>query len=240
MEPLKRLIGELLVLSAVILAVLAAGHPAVAAPVQAASPIESGPSGTSTGTSDGSDGSSGSTSCCTSDGTSDGSSGSTSDGSGSTSDGSSGSTSDGSSGSTSDGSDGSSGSTSDGSDGSSGSTSDGTSDGSSESTSDGTSGSTSGGSDGTSGGPPSTGNGVPIALVSGVGGGLGLVAVFVLWALASPAGKRHRDVRWVKEHLRAVAGSSFDPPSAAIRSRPGAKSVSLGLEPHADHLGNEF
>ncbi len=32
--------------------------------------------------------------------------------------------------------------------------------------------------------------------------------------------------------------SSLGPPSAAIRPRPGAKSVSLGLEPHADHFGN--
>src|SRR6266487_301310 len=84
-------------------------------------------------------------------------------------------------------------------------------------------------------GQSSTGNGSPIALVSGVGGGLIVAILLLLWARVSHTGKRHRDVRWVKEHLRAVAESSLGPPSAAIRPRPGAKSVSLGLEPHADH-----
>src|SRR6266487_1461182 len=87
-------------------------------------------------------------------------------------------------------------------------------------------------------GQSSTGNGSPIALVSGVGGGLIVAILLLLWARVSHTGKRHRDVRWVKEHLRAVAESSLGPPSAAIRPRPGAKSVSLGLEPHADHFGN--
>src|SRR5271166_4725511 len=73
MESLKRLIGGLVVVSAVILAVLVAWHPAVAARASAASAIDSGSSGTST-----------STACCTSDGpspgTSDGPSSGTSDG----------------------------------------------------------------------------------------------------------------------------------------------------------------
>ena len=55
---------------------------------------------------------------------------------------------------------------------------------------------------------------------------------------ASYARKVRRHVRWVNEHLRVVAGSSPGLPSAEIRPRPGARSVSLGLEPH-DDLGNQ-
>jgi hypothetical protein len=88
-------------------------------------------------------------------------------------------------------------------------------------------------------GQSSTGDGAPIALVSGVGGGLIVAILLLLWALVSHTGKRRRGVRWVKEHLRAVPESSPGAPSAAIRPRPGAKSVSLGLEPHADHLGSQ-
>jgi hypothetical protein len=84
-----------------------------------------------------------------------------------------------------------------------------------------------------------TGGGAPIALVSGVGGGLIVAILLLLWARVSHTGKRRRGARWVKEHVRAVPESSPSPPSAAIRPRPGAKSVSLGLEPHADHLGNQ-
>ncbi len=91
----------------------------------------------------------------------------------------------------------------------------------------------------TPGGTPSTGEGVPIVLVSGTGGGLSLAVLLVLWAFTSHARKVRRQVRWVKEHLRAVAGSSPDLPSAEIRPRPGTRSVSLGLEPHDDHLGNQ-
>ncbi len=94
------------------------------------------------------------------------------------------------------------------------------------------------------GSPPAQGNGsghngAPIALVSGVGGGLIVTILLLLWARVSHAGKRQRGVRWVNEHLRAVPESSPGPPSAAIRPRPGAKSVSLGVEPHADHLGSQ-
>src|SRR6266536_831928 len=99
-------------------------------------------------------------------------------------------------------------------------------------------GSNSGQGDG-SPGQSSTGNGAPIALVSGVGGGLIVTILLLLWARVSHAGKRQRGVRWVNEHLRAVPESSPGPPSAAIRPRPGAKSVSLGVEPHADHLGSQ-
>ena len=57
--PLKRLIGGLVAVSAAILVVPVARHPAIAARASAASAIDSGSSGTST-----------STACCTSDGTS--------------------------------------------------------------------------------------------------------------------------------------------------------------------------
>ena len=90
----------------------------------------------------------------------------------------------------------------------------------------------------TPGGTPPTGRGVPIALVSGTSAGLPLVALFLVWAFTSHARKVRRHVRWVKEHLRVVAGSSPDLPSAEIRPRPGARSVSLGLEPH-DDLGDQ-
>jgi len=90
---------------------------------------------------------------------------------------------------------------------------------------------------GTPPGGPSTGGGIPIALMSGGGGGAVLLLLLLLWALLSHRAKLRRDVPWVKQHLRAVAQASPDPPSAEIRRRPGARSVSLGLEPHDDHLG---
>jgi len=65
-----------------------------------------------------------------------------------------------------------------------------------------------------------------------------LVALFLVWAFTSHARKVRRHVRWVNEHLRVIAGSSPGLPSAEIRPRPGARSVSLGLEPH-DDLGNQ-
>src|SRR5271165_2149821 len=225
MESLKRLIGGLVVVSAVILAVLVAWHPAVAARASAASAIDSGSSGTST-----------STACCTSDGPSPGTSDGPSPG---TSDGPSPGTSDGPSPGTSDG------------------PSPGTSDGPSPGTSDGPSPGTSARPSPatctptpapastpastparTPGGTPPTGRGVPIALVSGTSAGLPLVALFLVWAFTSHARKVRRHVRWVNEHLRVIAGSSPGLPSAEIRPRSGARSVSLGLEPH-DDLGNQ-
>jgi len=65
-----------------------------------------------------------------------------------------------------------------------------------------------------------------------------LVALFLVWAFTSHARKVRRHVRWVNEHLRVIAGSSPGLPSAEIRPRSGARSVSLGLEPH-DDLGNQ-
>src|SRR5271166_2695530 len=213
MESLKRLIGGLVVVSAVILAVLVAWHPAVAARASAASAIDSGSSGTST-----------STACCTSDGPSPGTSDGPSPG---TSDGPSPGTSDGPSPGTSDGP----------SPGTSDRPSPGTSDGPSPGTSIPTSTPASTPAR-TPGGTPPTGRGVPIALVSGTSAGLPLVALFLVWAFTSHARKVRRHVRWVNEHLRVIAGSSPGLPSAEIRPRSGARSVSLGLEPH-DDLGNQ-
>jgi large repetitive protein len=76
----------------------------------------------------------------------------------------------------------------------------------------------------------------PVALVGGTGAGLALVALFLVGALAMAHGKRGRG--WVNKHLRVVAGSA-DPLSADVEHRPGAVSVSVGLEPHFDHLGHQ-
>ena len=76
----------------------------------------------------------------------------------------------------------------------------------------------------------------PVALVGGTGAGLALAALFLVRALSMVHGKRGRG--WVNKHLRVVAGSA-GPLSADVEHRPGAVSVSVGLEPHVDHLGHQ-
>jgi len=76
----------------------------------------------------------------------------------------------------------------------------------------------------------------PVALVGGTGAGLALAALFLVRALSMVHGKRGRG--WVNKHLRVVAGSA-GPLSADVEHRPGAVSVSVGLEPHFDHLGHQ-
>ena len=76
----------------------------------------------------------------------------------------------------------------------------------------------------------------PVALVGGTGAGLALAALFLVRALSMVHGKRGRG--WVNKHLRVVAGSA-GPLSADVERRPGAVSVSVGLEPHVDHLGHQ-
>jgi hypothetical protein len=76
----------------------------------------------------------------------------------------------------------------------------------------------------------------PVALVGGTGAGLALAALFLVRALSMVHGKRGRG--WVNKHLRVVAGSA-GPLSADVEHRPGAVSVSVGLEPHLDHLGHQ-
>ena len=70
----------------------------------------------------------------------------------------------------------------------------------------------------------------PVALAGGTGAGLALAALLLVH------GRRGRG--WVKKHLRVVAGSA-GPPSADVEHRPGAVPVSVGLEPHFDHLGHQ-
>jgi hypothetical protein len=76
----------------------------------------------------------------------------------------------------------------------------------------------------------------PVALGGGTGAGLALAALLLVRALSMVHGKRGRG--WVNKHLRVVAGSA-GPLSADVEHRPGAVSVSVGLEPHLDHLGHQ-
>jgi hypothetical protein len=80
------------------------------------------------------------------------------------------------------------------------------------------------------------GHWVPVALIGGTGAGLALVALLLVRALSMVHGTRGRG--WVNRHLRVVAGWA-GPLSADVERRPGAPSVSVGLEPHLDHLGNQ-
>ena len=76
----------------------------------------------------------------------------------------------------------------------------------------------------------------PVALAGGTGAGLALAGLLLVRALSMLHGKRGRS--WVNQHLRVVAGSA-GPMSADVEHRPGEVSVSVGLEPHLDHLGNQ-
>jgi hypothetical protein len=76
----------------------------------------------------------------------------------------------------------------------------------------------------------------PVALIGGTGSGLALVALLLVRTLSMVHGRRSRG--WVNKHLRAVAGWA-GPLSADVERQPGATSVSVGLEPHLDHLGNQ-
>jgi hypothetical protein len=76
----------------------------------------------------------------------------------------------------------------------------------------------------------------PVALIGGTGAGLALAALLLVRALSMVHGRRSRG--WVHKHLRVVAGWA-GPLSAEVERRPGATPVSVGLEPHLDHLGNQ-
>jgi hypothetical protein len=76
----------------------------------------------------------------------------------------------------------------------------------------------------------------PVALIGGTSAGLACAALLLARALSMVHGRRGRG--WVSKHLRVVAGRA-GPLSAAVERRPGATSVSVGLEPHLDHLGNQ-
>jgi hypothetical protein len=106
---------------------------------------------------------------------------------------------------------------------------------------------TSGGSSRPQGPPSSLGPGssqnashrwVPVALIGGSGGGLLVAALLAFGLYSMHAAKRQRGAAWAHEHLRAAAGTP-GPPSATVLRHPGAMSMSLGLQPHADQLGNQ-
>ena len=81
-----------------------------------------------------------------------------------------------------------------------------------------------------------SGLGTPVALIGGTGAGLALVALLLVRALSMVHGRRSRG--WVNKHLRVVAEGAGSL-SADVERRPGATSVSVGLESHLDHLGNQ-
>jgi hypothetical protein len=80
------------------------------------------------------------------------------------------------------------------------------------------------------------GLGVPVALVGGGGAGLALVALVLVRALSMLHASRGRG--WVNKHLRVTAGWAGPLPTDVER-RPGAAPMSIGLEPHLDHLGDQ-
>ena len=81
-----------------------------------------------------------------------------------------------------------------------------------------------------------SGHWVPVALIGGTGAGVAVVTLLLVRALSMVHGRRGRG--WVNKHLRVVAGWA-GPLSADVERRPGATSVSVGLEPHLDHRGNQ-
>jgi hypothetical protein len=80
------------------------------------------------------------------------------------------------------------------------------------------------------------GLGVPVALVGSTGGGLAVAALLLARALSVVHGRRGR--AWVNRHLRVTAGWA-GPRPADVERRPGATSISVGLEPHLDRHGNQ-
>jgi hypothetical protein len=78
----------------------------------------------------------------------------------------------------------------------------------------------------------------PVALIGGTGGGLLVAAILAIGLHSMHAAKRRRGAAWAHEHLRVKAGAP-GPPSATVQNRPGAMSMSLGLQPHADQLGSQ-
>lgn len=76
----------------------------------------------------------------------------------------------------------------------------------------------------------------PVALVGGTGAGAVLITLGAV--RASSLAHRRRGRAWVRKHMRAVAGQAGSV-SAGVQERPGAPSISVGLEPHPDPLGHQ-
>jgi uncharacterized membrane protein YgcG len=77
------------------------------------------------------------------------------------------------------------------------------------------------------------GSGGRVALVEGVGGTLALATLLVFGLLSTRTRQRRRRVKWVHQHVRAVA-RSLGSPTLNIESPPGEQSTSVRLEPHPD------
>lgn len=84
----------------------------------------------------------------------------------------------------------------------------------------------------------SGGRSLPVALTAGIGGSLLLAVMLLTGLLLMHARPRPRNGYWVHQHLRAVP-EPLKAASARVDSRPGATSLSIGLEPHFDRLGNQ-
>jgi len=85
---------------------------------------------------------------------------------------------------------------------------------------------------------PSGGRSLPVALTASIGGSLLLAVMLLAGLLLMHARARPRNGHWVHQHLRAVP-EPLKAASAKVDSRPGATSLSIGLEPHFDRLGNQ-
>jgi hypothetical protein len=84
--------------------------------------------------------------------------------------------------------------------------------------------------------PHTGGPWIPVTLAGGTGVGVAFAALFLARVLSMVHGKRGR--AWVGKHLRVVSEAA-GPLSANAEDRPGTASVSVGLEPHFDHLVNQ-
>jgi hypothetical protein len=82
----------------------------------------------------------------------------------------------------------------------------------------------------------SGGSGTPVALVGSSSAGLAVVALLLVRALSVVHGRRGRS--WVNKHLRVTAGRA-EAWSASVERRPGAASISVGLQPHPGHFGDQ-
>lgn len=83
---------------------------------------------------------------------------------------------------------------------------------------------------------PAGGHSTPAALIGGTSAGAVLIALAVV--RASSLVHRRRGRAWVSKHMRAVAGQNGSVP-ADVQERPGAASISVGIQPHPDPIGHQ-